>query len=285
MRKKFKVWAATVMAAAVLGTGSITAFAAPSVTPASNSEDYIFDRYEEKLASGASEAELAKSRPVKQTFYNSKGVRGTIEEYYYDSQGRLSEMDTTYSGSTTPAYRTMYTYDGQGNLIKETMYHCRDNALYRELTYDGKGNVTKWVDYNNGKVWAQADYYFVYDKEGKPLEYTSKELNGGPSCSLKYSYDSQGRLIGQIGYTGEKLDLNIGYRYDAEGRLVEVAKTTVAGEVLNFPETEYVLRWTFTYDASGRLIKINDADCVYDELGNLVKEVRRDGSRIEYVYG
>ncbi|MCM1135551.1 MAG: hypothetical protein NC400_08245 [Clostridium sp.] len=284
MKKKLKVWAATVMTAAVLGLGSISAYAAPAVTPSTDSKSYIFDRYEEKRAGGASEAELAKARPVKQTFYNSKGVQGTTEEYRYDSQGRLSEMFTIYGKETTPAYRTVYDYDGQGNLIKETEYIYPENTVYRECSYDGRGNMTKWVDYrDDGSVYHQADFSFVYDKQGKPLEYKSKEITGS-SSTLKYSYDGQGKLIGKVGYTNGKLDLNMGYRYDAAGRLIEVVKSFVVGEVLDFPEAEYCLQMTYAYDAAGRLIKISGADCIYNESGSMVKEARTDGSRIEYFY-
>lgn len=288
MKKKFKVWTAAIMSVIIMGATGITASAAPSifpsVTPPADSAGYIFERYEEKRTSGASEADLAGRRLVRQTFYTSKGVQGQTEEYRYDSQGKLSERYTIYGKEVNPAYRTVYTYDDQGNLTKETMYSCRDNAVSRELLYDGRGNITKWSEYVDGVIFAQADYSFVYDQQGKPLKYTSKELHG-PSSTVEYSYDGQGRLIGKVGYSEGKVDLNIGYRYDAEGRIIEIAETTVAGAVLNFPETEYAMRWTFAYDAGGRLIKLNNADCIYDELGNLVREVRPDGSRFEYVYG
>ena len=161
MKKNIKVWAATFMAAVILGSGSITASAAPPVTPPADSEGYIFAGYEAKLASGVSEAELAKGRLARTTFYSAKGLRGQTDEYHYDSQGRLSESLTMYGDDTTPAYRTVYAYDAQGNLIKETKYFCRDNTVSREVTYDGRGNITKWVEYIDGKVWAQADYSFV----------------------------------------------------------------------------------------------------------------------------
>ena len=56
----------------------------------------------------------------------------------------------------------IYTYDDNGNLIKETCYYGGNDGGHTGYTYDDKGNLTEIVFYYNGAVTSRV-----------VLEYTS----------------------------------------------------------------------------------------------------------------
>lgn len=89
------------------------------------------------------------------------------EEYICDAQGNLAEMNVhrEREGSRQD-YRYVYGYDAQGNKIKETRYTDGGSNIggWTEYSYDGWGDLTKETDYDgDGRMTRQIEYIYASD--------------------------------------------------------------------------------------------------------------------------
>jgi RHS repeat-associated protein len=131
---------------------------------------------------------------------------------------------------------------------------------------------------------------FGYNNAANPTALT--DITYGDGSKITYNYDTQGRLIQQLGLEEERLT----YTYDSNG-VVEIsdlnnAKTKIwrddKGNINRILDPLNRLT-QFEYDAEGNLLSITDPQKLttsfkYDELDNLVSQIDPLGQEITYTY-
>ena len=169
--------------------------------------------------------------------------------YTYDEAGRLTQVVNTKT-SATAAYTETYSYDAQGRLSKVT----RNSEAIDDPVMPIPASTTEWT--------------YVYDTDGK----LTKILFDGENEANVFTYDNQGRLIGELDDMGNPIT----YTYDANGR---VASSNTDGFTLQYK-----------YDNDGRLIERANAEegywerFTYDANGNHVKTETSDGEVTTFQY-
>ncbi len=190
--------------------------------------------------------------------YNIVGQRtqsvdqtGFTVDYIYDSVGRLSEL-TDGSGNLI----VRYTYDSAGSLIQEDM----GNGTRTVYTYDGDGDVLSITNYAPDHVTVNSYDDYTYDALGKVLTDTSQE------GEWTYTYDADGQLTVAVFVSSNTAVLpnqNIQYVYDAAGNRISetangVTTTYVTNDVNQYTSsTTNGVTTTYQYDADGNLISQN----------------------------
>ncbi len=181
-------------------------------------------------------------------------------EYTYDENGNLIKQFSTYPNSDgkQTSQTIEYTYDADGNMLKETWYYAEKIYNFYEFVYDSNGNMIQKAYYER---------LIAYDPTFPPsLQYT-----------IDYTYDINNRLIKQVTTRSGNDSTIREYTYDAAGRLTE--------ECVNNSTT-----YRYTYDESGNPLKKTLDDSIIDEYtydthGNLIKHTNLYGStRYTYEY-
>lgn len=166
-----------------------------------------------------------------------------IKEAYTDSDG---ETDTT-----------QYTYDEMGKLIKATYVYDDDNRAEYTYTYDDKGNLIKEVGIDSYTEGYSHIWEHTYDENGNRIKYLYKHSNSEEAIYYyTYSYDENGNLSETVYYddNGEDLSfsLALNYTYDEKGRLIREVQTrdsSTSSERYAYYTIDY------TYDAKDALVK------------------------------
>ena len=99
-----------------------------------------------------------------------RGSRTRTKAYFYDSKGRMALMTETDSDGWKSIYS--WKYDFQGNVLRQTEEHYKDNAFDSIVTT------------------------YTYDNRGRRLT-LQRNLNGTDYAAVTYSYDDLGRLSGK----------------------------------------------------------------------------------------
>ena len=99
-----------------------------------------------------------------------RGSRTRTKAYFYDSKGRMALMTETDSDGWKSIYS--WKYDFQGNVLRQTEEHYKDNAFDSIVTT------------------------YTYDNRGRRLT-LQRNLNGTDYAAVTYSYDDLGRLDGK----------------------------------------------------------------------------------------
>lgn len=157
---------------------------------------------------------------VKRT-YEEKRLKA---ESWYDTDGTAMTLGGGYAGR-------MWTYDGKGNVTRET-YVGRDSRpvnsengyATEEKEYDAAGNVMarRYLDAEGRKVtactgWAEA--YYTYDKEGRIIreEYFGPDGEPCPQAAgytaIEQEYNKKGVLVRRryLGPDGKAMNRTDGY--------------------------------------------------------------------------
>jgi len=231
--------------------------------------------------------------------YNLVGQRtqsvdqtGFTVNYAYDSLGRLSEL-TDGSGNLI----VQYTYDAAGDLIQKDM----GNGTRTVYTYDGDGDVLSITNYAPNHVTINSFDDYTYDPLGNVLTDTNQD------GEWTYSYDADSQLI-QAVFTPNSADpdllaaQDLQYVYDAAGNRTSETDNGVTTTYVTNNVNEYTSSTTngvttdYQYDADGNLVaqitgsstttytfnELNQLTAVngpgltasygYDPLGNLVSQ-------------
>lgn len=112
-----------------------------------------------------------------------------LNSFSYDSDGRIKSY-------ATPSQKTTYTYDG---------LNC-------------VGVMTSIPD--NEKL---QDQYILFNKDGHPVSEESTSWYNNSTASMKYGYDSEGRIISYDFYADEKRNIYAEFRYDSSTGLMSEA--------------------------------------------------------------
>ena len=152
-----------------------------------------------------------------------KNVFGNETFYEYDERGNIvQEIDPV-------GLKTVRTYDGDNNLLTETIFtpESEPDGWTTEWTYDGNGNqltktdelgnITRWSYNQWGQMLTETDPLgqatsYLYDDRGNLL--SSKDAADNVT---EYRYDSRGNLRLLI----DAADNETEFRYDEVGRLEE----------------------------------------------------------------
>lgn len=146
-------------------------------------------------------------------------------EYTYDSNGYLiKEMETSRNLDGTLDYinNIEYTNDSSGNVMKKTIqhksYHYSEDgdSVYQSLDvkeYNEEGVLIKWVTYDEeGRI----ENLYEYDNYGNLIKESHPNMGYGSylTCEYKYEYDEYGNVLKVTNYTDGETDGYTEYGYE-----------------------------------------------------------------------
>ena len=184
--------------------------------------------------------------------------QGKTTVYTYDGNGNMltsTLTDTAFSGQSA---ETVYTYDSL-NRISRVQYSPN---YYIDYTYDDNGNKTQEKLTENGNVTNTIDYTY----NAMNLK-TEKEQNN--VIIAQYTYSGTGSAT-SVKYGNETTDRRIGYTYDEDGKITDIADLTNGGNTIlrEYFYTDGLLnhivdhrgmqeaQQLFTYDGLSRLTNV-----------------------------
>lgn len=171
-----------------------------------------------------------------------------VSSFEYDEQGRRTQVEV-YEGAT-PASRTTFTYDGEGNLTRREEDQDIDEALdaVEEWTFESGVLASHELD-NDGD--GLADERQTFDAAGRVL--TDEGYHDGMlDVSTAYEYDDDGNVVVERATNGEATLLSLKqYTYDASARLTELTVDSDGDGI-----DDVVTRWS--YDADGHVLTVEE---------------------------
>jgi RHS repeat-associated protein len=213
--------------------------------------------------------------------------RGFATNYFYNTQGNLSEIKDSLSGSVGQRF----TYDAFFNNVTSSTDELGHQTLYnfdssngnllsatRVVGDVGGGDdlVTQFSYLNYGLVDTLTDPLgritdFDYDAIGRMTRVTYAK-GTAQQASEQFEYDLAGNQIAYIDANGNRTELV----YDARNRVIQ---TTGADPDGKGPQKSPVM--SYTYDKAGNLVSKTDAlgnttRYEYDSMGHLTKILEAD---------
>ncbi len=216
---------------------------------------------------------------------------GATEEYVYDSQGRVIEVEST-SGTSTKTLT--YTYDSFGNIVKEV---DTEAGVERRYKYSESGSIIRYTEKTIQGNNTKYDVYYVYNNLGQ----LTKEIHtvGGNTYTYTYTYDSNGQKTGSSVVKSNSTQPTVTEEivYDELGRLEDIhvvengdSPDTVHYSVGYYEDSNRVQNWRidggfinhsyiYSYDDNGNITEIaftslygnGDISYSYDALGQLIR--------------
>jgi len=148
--------------------------------------------------------------------YSSPDLNWYLQEYTYDANSRVVRSVTT-SSYDDYATTTVYTYDEQGNLVREEYDNGRGELCTTVFTHDALGNVlTRYCSYKVSKFWEK--YVYTYDENGNELSCVNTDQLDRTS-TWNYTYDENGNRIQDV-YESDDDKISYDYTYDAKGNML-----------------------------------------------------------------
>ena len=184
--------------------------------------------------------------------------------YTYDDEGNLLRQAMTYNG-TLAAYD--YTYDDQNRLIKAEYSVEGVVSAVNNYVYDENGFLVREDYIVDGVVYY--DYVNSYDANGNFIKSVFKAEDGDHIYT--YTYNDDGNLVNETGSVPGGHWYNTDYTYNSDGELTQEVYT----------EGDYSHTINYTYDNAGNCIKTevvypDETKDVhtkeYDANGNVTKE-------------
>ncbi|MBQ8533571.1 MAG: hypothetical protein IJ462_01925 [Clostridia bacterium] len=174
------------------------------------------------------------NNPLTNKTYHEGGLF-EIYEYEYDGNGRVYRA--YYTDIEKHKHLTFKrTYNTDGNIVIQTGEEYRT-----DFTYDSSGRLIKEVTQNEGNVTTVEN---VYDSNGNIIKsvYSMDDIY---SCTTQYSYDESGNLTYKASVDSDDEKIEYEYAYNKNNLLLmEKCKSK-----------DYYSEELFTYDAKGREIK------------------------------
>ncbi|WP_027399036.1 RHS repeat-associated core domain-containing protein [Anaerovorax odorimutans] len=180
-------------------------------------------------------------------------VLGNFITTGYDAAGRKISQTDAKSNASGGSYRTLYTYDTLGRLIKEETPFTAGAASVTKYYYDKNGNLIQ-----------------------KQIE---NSLPGADAAftKIEYTYNNQNKLVQVKSYDGSNVANEVNYEYDTAGNMT----TMVTGNGTQ--------RTTYEYDRFGYLKTLTDPlgqkeTYSYDINGNMISKTDKNGLTTAYTY-
>lgn len=120
----------------------------------------------------------------------------------YSEEGHLIEESETFRGQLES--KTTYTYDKSGRLLEYDEFHCFSNRVEKhqyEYTH-GENNLSHQCCYYNDKNELLERTVYVYDDNGKLLEYSFYNREGQLENRKISKYNSHGNLVEYFRFEG-----------------------------------------------------------------------------------
>ncbi len=198
--------------------------------------------------------------------YNTKIGGGTGDlalnlTYHYNDAGSILEVYKTKG--RVEGYVFDFRYDAEGRLTAATNRPKEGIFLYR-YEYDDAGRLTK-VDsmYAGGSEFAYIDTECVNHPEFVfPASLQMQQ-------QARFTYDSEGNLISRCVYAEDE---QLIHRTDCEYENGQLSKVT-------FCKNGHDIVYRYAENGNGQ-----DITLVRDINGNIIRQIRPDGSYIEYEY-
>ena len=236
---------------------------------------------------------------------------GSISRYVYDRSGNLTRFIDPLGKIT------LFTYNANGRVVQLN----RSGSLLA-TEYDKEGNIIACSDEKNRKTHFEFNRINVLTKITDPLDNSLhfrcneagdiEMIKNSRENQINYLSDREGRIT-EKQYDGVRI---AGYEYDGIGNITRVTDDTGSTSLVHdgnsrvtgirYPDGKLV---SFSYDASGNLSSIRypwglEVNYTYDEcdrlkhirwgnqsieyrynpVGNLVSEMRSNGTKSYYYY-
>ncbi|MFL9845110.1 RHS repeat domain-containing protein [Flavobacterium rhizosphaerae] len=192
-------------------------------------------------------------------------------EMKYES-GRMTEKNT-FNRQNNPTDKIKYTYDNQGNLVKEEQYlnseyvqvktvykydeankkivesqYSKDSLVYNmSYKYDGDNVIEKKATAPDGTI--QYSQEFTYDNKGNVLTQTIYDSFDNSTLTDTYVYDDAGNKAKWSVEKNGKKEADVFYEYDKEKNMTSAK--ALNGEGASIENRKY----TFEYDDKGNWVK------------------------------
>ena len=198
-----------------------------------------------------------------------KDANGHVNKEVTNEAG-LTES-TTDLGDGEEQITTAYSYDTNGNKIRETYA----DGGYKTFDYDRKNRLIKTESYEAGESIGEKTLKTVYsyDINDRLLESIDYQIDGSEETAVRYTeyqYDRRGQTTGYAELSQENAptadeikEHQIRYHYDSDGKLTKVTYPTTKNGVQAL---------AYEYDQNGWLTKIKGE--VQSGDGNTEKTVR-----------
>ncbi len=193
--------------------------------------------------------------------------------YEYNENGDSTGYEVyDENGTKTESYRSEYITDEKGDLIGEKVY--QDGELWQEMKYasgnDGTEDylyITEMVNYaEDGSRTVE-----VYDENGETVKELGYDAEGKKlyDYELKYIYDRAANLTAIEKIENGEVKQEVEYEYNSDGDLI--SEKTYEGEKL-IKESQYITTDEFTYESKVVVYNEDGTTTVqeYDEYGELI---------------
>lgn len=137
---------------------------------------------------------------TKRTYTEVDGYQ-SISDFSYDEKGRKTKETITYRLDPETIIDTTiinFTYNKESGLIRKYSETYEGEIISTKYTYDVDGNLIKEIYENesNEMDYEQIDYF--YNDLGKLIKKIIKDLNTGEEYVFNYTYDEIGNLISVV---------------------------------------------------------------------------------------
>ena len=196
--------------------------------------------------------------------------------YSYDTNG--NKIRETYADG---GYKT-FDYDRKNRLIKTESYEAGEagesigeKTLKTVYSYDINDRLLESIDYQIDGAEETAIRYteYQYDSRGQTTEYAELSQENEPTANeikahqIRYHYDSDGKLT-KVTYPTTKNGVHaLSYEYDQSGWLTKIKGEIQSGD----GSTEKTVR-SYTYDSYGKVKEIKDYRDLLNSSDQAVKK-------------
>lgn len=223
-------------------------------------------------------------------------VNGSVTKPGYKRVYLLTEL-TNYFADGIPSIQYRYTYDENGQLIKEVyrnsaspdFNHTRtisrnEHGLLSTVTVEGY-RTGSFTDLGYNQLTVSSYYNYTFDNAGRLTGYDF--TNDDDLTHYTFQYDSRGCLVTRSWQHKTKDPQYNHFVYDAHGRLIKIITSEGYGYDLK--------NHSFSYDEQGRLSSLSSGFSMpqnrrgttsyeYDPQGHLVREVNPDALELSYTW-
>ena len=216
--------------------------------------------------------------------------------YTYNDAGQLvSQLFTSKEDAFSHTEKSDFTYREDGLLIKKVATYPADpgNAVHLIYSYDDNGNLIKeeWINVNDGVQTPHSWKAWTYDEKGNKLSETDNR-----GFKTEWTYDDRGNMLSEEQYN-DRGDYwkGVTYTYDKQNRVLTESFTKGAPSAISeafiyeYDNDGHEIARYRCYDAVDKANAVRVFKSAYDEFGNKVSEIgcKPDGtetSRTTYKY-
>ncbi len=224
---------------------------------------------------------------VRKGCMNADGVALWYRDYFYDADGFCTqEMEVSGSGVVT--FLSINTANDEGFTASSAITESSGLEYTVTYTYDSQGNVLRQETHMDGVLTEAIDY--TYDAQGNYL--TLKQYYAGElvlDYAFTYTYSGDGVLLTREETLFGELASHVEMTYDQQGRETASVSTGLDGTVLSRTESTWEgLTETRKYFAMEDTTPYMTSVITYDDHGNVILEENQydDGTvtMMEYTY-